>query len=98
MGERGTQGTVDNDPCSKTHPPVVPSLTAPATDGTLEGVSENVAEDIINIIQDENQLNIIMYSSYTTTCLQKRLFKGWVYYWDITLLVSHAPPTSLPGS
>ena len=44
MGERGTQGTVANYPHSKTYPPAVPSLTAPATDGKLEGVSEN--EDI----------------------------------------------------
>jgi len=39
---------VDNYPCSKTHPPAVPSLIAPATDRKLEGVSENETEDISN--------------------------------------------------
>ena len=35
--ERGTQGTVDNYPHCKTHPPAFPSLAAPATDEKTGG-------------------------------------------------------------
>jgi len=41
VGKRRTKGTADNYPHSMTLPPAVPSLAAPATDGKLEGVSEN---------------------------------------------------------
>ena len=64
MGERGTQGTVDNYPHSKTHPPAVPSLAAPATDGKLEGVSENEAEDTLRPTRPADPLAITQYKSY----------------------------------
>ena len=49
-GGEGTQGTVDNYPHFKTRPQLFHhlALAAPATDRKLEGVSENVAEDISN--------------------------------------------------